>query len=724
MQWDWRVGNTPSPNIPGFRLHDLLGSGGMGAVYRATEIATGRDVAIKVLHPLRASPTALARFDREAELLARFRHPNVVAVHAHGKTATGVPYLVCERVAGRHLDAHVAGRPPEEIMPLLRQLFVAVAALHAEGIAHRDLKPSNVLVDEESRIKIIDLGVSWGPGVQSLTQTGQFLGTPLYASPERLTATGDHDARRGDVWSLGVMAHELLTGELPFRRSDRLLEFLASLQLTKPNWGSVNVPRPTLTALSRALEIDPTKRFSTAAELLAALDGKPRGRSPLAPIGLLLGLGIVLVALLLWQGGESGAPDDPRPIDWSNRTSRARALSFAGQHREALQLLSSALQDDPSTSDHYLARAIYRSQLSPGEHEAETESDLDRAVELDPTSLHALVSRSRWARTHQRLDQADADSARAVELDPADPVALTERAVVLAIQDQGSAAQALLLRAHDVARGYLRTQVDLGEAQVLLFQGEAAQAKRILHKVISSLPSEPRAHFLYAEALMRLEQTDAGLERYALALDLAPHDSPKMRLDLARLAADHGRDALALEQFSRLVDTAPVAAGIGQAATLLNLGRPEEAERACDAVLERLVHPDANVSGEETRPRASEAYVYRALARAAQGDIAGARRDAERALVMDEGRALPHLILGSIQFDSGEFRAALGPLDRALTLSQPPLQPAARRQAHGYRALCYAELGDGPRAKADLDLARPFGTLSEALQQLEVRLRR
>ncbi|MCW8140684.1 MAG: serine/threonine protein kinase, partial [Planctomycetota bacterium] len=201
------------PSVPGYQVLGLLGQGGMGSVHRAVDGA-GRVVALKLLPRGEVTAASLARFAREGELLARCRHPGVVAVHAWGVTDQAC-YMACELVEGRHLDAAAAGLPLAQQLDLLEAAARAVAAAHALGVVHRDLKPANLLVDGAGQVKVIDFGVATAPGVERLTQTGQFVGTPRYAPPERWVGGEDLDAPTGDVWALAAIAYEVLAGAPP-----------------------------------------------------------------------------------------------------------------------------------------------------------------------------------------------------------------------------------------------------------------------------------------------------------------------------------------------------------------------------------------------------------------------------------------------------------------------------------------------------------------------------
>jgi hypothetical protein len=210
---------------PQYQLLKLLGSGGMGAVFLAREPALRRLVAVKVLSPVLASdPRARARFEREARAAAALSHPNVVRVYAVGQTNAGkLPYIIMQYVEGVTLSHWMSQRkrvPERDGRRIVGDVAAALAAAHTRDLVHRDVKPSNVLIETESgRAFVADFGVSaaLSPGDQGttkLTVTGTVVGTPAYMSPEQ--ATGEPVTPKSDIYSLGLVAYELLTGALPY----------------------------------------------------------------------------------------------------------------------------------------------------------------------------------------------------------------------------------------------------------------------------------------------------------------------------------------------------------------------------------------------------------------------------------------------------------------------------------------------------------------------------
>ena len=272
------------PLTPGSRLgpYDIiapLGAGGMGEVYRATDTKLGRDVALKVLPAEMAhDPERLGRFRREAKTLAQLDHPNIVTIYSV-EECDGIHFLTMQLVEGAALDHLIpaGGLPVEQIVEIASALGDALAAAHDKGIVHRDLKPANVMVSNEGRVKVLDFGLAkdvsaTDPADATLTsdhrtQAGMVMGTPAYMSPEQTAGRPlDH---RTDIFSLGVMLHEMATGRRPFEGSSSAELISAILRDNPP---PVTDARPDLSSdlariVRRCLEKDPRHRVQTARDV-------------------------------------------------------------------------------------------------------------------------------------------------------------------------------------------------------------------------------------------------------------------------------------------------------------------------------------------------------------------------------------------------------------------------------------------------------------------------
>src|SRR5437879_1597544 len=263
-----------------------MGHGGMAVVYRACQESLDRTVAVKILSEnLAASTEFMERFRREARTAANLRHPNVITVHDYGQDERGVPFLVLEYIEGPTLaDLMDAGLDDSRIPNLLDQIAAGLDYAHARGVIHRDIKPGNVLMTDDGRAVLADFGLAWLLEGAHLTLTGGVIGTPEYMSPEQ--ANGEPIDHRCDVYALGVVLFEMLTGERPFAAETPIGVLLKHLQDPAP---SILEARPDLPpavgqVIARVLVKDPAERYASAGELArafrAALTQRPDAADP------------------------------------------------------------------------------------------------------------------------------------------------------------------------------------------------------------------------------------------------------------------------------------------------------------------------------------------------------------------------------------------------------------------------------------------------------------
>lgn len=246
-----------APEFPGLEIQGVLGQGGMGLVYRAVQKNLGRTVALKVLSPeLSADSDFVERFTREARALALLNHPNIVAVYDSG-IHERVPYLVMEYVEGSSLRALMgsSGLSAERALEIVVQICDALQYAHSQGVVHRDIKPENILVDREGRVKVADFGLARlaEPRTSQVTRSSVILGTPHYMAPEQIEnpAAVDH---RADLYSLGVILYEMLTGGLPLGRFEA-----PSRKAKLSRWLDPVV--------LKSLEKDPALRYQSATQM-------------------------------------------------------------------------------------------------------------------------------------------------------------------------------------------------------------------------------------------------------------------------------------------------------------------------------------------------------------------------------------------------------------------------------------------------------------------------
>jgi eukaryotic-like serine/threonine-protein kinase len=314
-----------------------IGRGGMGEIFRATDTALGRAVAIKVLDDRYAQDLSVRqRFTREALAVARLSgNPNIVTIYDVGEQGDR-PFIVMEYLAGGSLEQKLrdeGAQPPAQALSWLEQAANALDAAHRNGIVHRDVKPANLLLDVHGRVHVADFGIASAAGMQSLTQTGTVLGTASYLSPEQ--ANGEATSAASDLYSLAVVAFELLTGHRPFEGDTIAEQAAAHVSAEVPSVQTFNrrLPRELDAVFARALSKEPTWRFSSGAEFVAALRGAfdhaagataivaaPRRRGPspkllvLAAALILAGIaGAIAAAVVSNDHGSKALPPAARP---------------------------------------------------------------------------------------------------------------------------------------------------------------------------------------------------------------------------------------------------------------------------------------------------------------------------------------------------------------------------------------------------------------------------
>jgi hypothetical protein len=327
----WRPLDGPR-RLGRFDVLDQVGAGSFGTVFKARDPELDRIVAIKVPRAgILSNSDDLQRFLREARSVAQLRHPSIVPVHEVGQQ-DGMPYLVNEFVQGMTLADLISGsRPsPQEIARLVADVADALQYAHERGVVHRDVKPSNVMLDEAGKPHLMDFGLARRDGAEAtLTFEGQVLGTPAYMSPEQARGESHLVDGRSDVYSLGVILYQLLTGQLPFRGTARMLLHQVMYAEPKPPRGlNRSIPRDLETVCLKALTKEPRRRYATAAELAADLrrflDGEPvlaRRAGPIERLGrslrrrefLWLSAGAVVttavgLTLALIHGGRGSPP--------------------------------------------------------------------------------------------------------------------------------------------------------------------------------------------------------------------------------------------------------------------------------------------------------------------------------------------------------------------------------------------------------------------------------
>jgi tetratricopeptide (TPR) repeat protein len=679
---------SPSPRDPAmlpeqfgrYRIIKKLGQGGMGSVYLAHDSQLDRQVALKVPHfAAGAGPEVLQRFDREARTAATLEHPNICPVYDVGKIE-GVPYLTMAYIQGRSL-AEVL-RVPEPLVPrqialLLRKVALALHEAHARGIVHRDLKPSNIMINQRGEPVLMDFGLARRVNADEsrLTQTGVPVGTPAYMAPEQLTGQGGPLGPSCDVWALGVILFEMLTGRLPF---DGPLPSMVAQILVRPAPRPADVRPdvdPALDAIcQKALAKRPEDRYPgmepLARALTAYLKSGSAAAAPVEAVQVAPEPTLVDVAPAI----RPSAPRRPRPpapaLDATVQTQVAEEpdeRSFpwgclvAGGVGSLLVAVGVAVglflwlrPGNPAKSGggsggelasvEHLRLGIEALDARDAERAL---GHLDEAVREKPEDPEVYFHRGRARLALRRYDTADADFTEAIRLRPRYAPAYAQRAA-----------------AHVHRRNYERAVSDGDEA--IRIERDLAPAY---------------AYRGWARA--GLGDNDAALADCAEALRLDPRSAAALN-GRGIVYMNRREHAPAVAAFTEALALDP-----GLAAAYNNRGAVRLEQGAFDDALGDLTEAI------RLDPRLSVAYRNRAELHRRRGEFDQAIDDCREALAIEPRFAPAHATRGAVRQARGEAREAVIDLDEALRLN--PQYAWARV----YRGLAYRDLGDPTRAIDD-----------------------
>lgn len=492
-----------------YEVTGVIGCGGMGTVYCATDPRIGRRVAIKVLAGgYSEDPDSLARFYREAKCTGSLQHQNIVTVYELGDQ-DGSPYLVMQYLEGESLDALITGRRPLQIsekLAIMAQVCNGLNYAHQQGVIHRDIKPANIMVLKDGTAKIVDFGIAQAPG-KRLTRKGQLVGSFYYMSPEQLNGNVDLDLRT-DVYSAGVVLFQLLTGVLPFEGKDTASTLYKIVHGPRPGLNEFlsGYPEELDTISQRALARDRDDRYSTAEEfafdlsrLRQQLDQEmvsacleraeiaiERHTFDTAKQQLMQALRIDthnLKARLLLRQLQKALESERRKQQVATLRTQAEEACNLKDFNAALQCLQQALEIDKDNSDLLKLRET----VTQAQQRAARFSD--------------GIRRARVALQSGELDQARQAIEQALALEPNDPTA-HELATAITLQrerqmrKQQARQDELSKRSKQSVLAVNLVEKAMADARMMIFLNEPREAEAALEKVnndISLIPPELRS---------------------------------------------------------------------------------------------------------------------------------------------------------------------------------------------------------------------------------------
>jgi tetratricopeptide (TPR) repeat protein/predicted Ser/Thr protein kinase len=496
--------------IAGYTIEETLGEGGMGVVYRAVDPTLDRRLALKVIRRATLSAAAKERFLREARAASRLNHPNIVTVYAAGEE-DGYPYLAMEFVEGRTLRALIDESPIpwDQAVQWTVQILDALHHLHQEGIIHRDLKPENIMVTADGIAKLMDFGVAHVSQSETLTQEGAIVGTVYYMSPEQ--ATGKKADPRSDVFSMGAVFHQMITGEFPFP-GEHPMSVMYSITNVPPKRleeYSIEVPEGLQAVVDKAMEKNRDARYPDAAAFRDALtEVRERalglGASPVQPPSLrtrIFQIGIpaviVVAAVLAFVFfGRGGAPKYDR--------------ASAARNNELGQVAELKGSRDEARAKYLLA------------------------TEADPTYSIAWNNLGMLAMGERNFEEADTYLRRAVAADSLNAAALYNLAEVRWELNDLAGAEAYFrasIRADSMQVAVYNSYNNLGA--LLLAQGRAEEAVRVLDQGLRVQPDQPALLRNRGRAAAALGDEEGAIRYYEMGIEKDPAS-----IELHKLAAD------------------------------------------------------------------------------------------------------------------------------------------------------------------------------------------
>jgi tetratricopeptide (TPR) repeat protein len=663
-----------------YRVVGIAGVGGMGVVYRARDEELGVDTALKVLRPdLGGDPRVLERFRSELRLAREVSHKNVVRIHDIGEHE-GLRFLTMRYVEGRSLSQVLEKEGPlsaERAAAIARQVASALEEAHRAGVVHRDLKPGNILLDAEDVAYVTDFGIARSLGGDGLTRAGAVVGTPDYLSPEQIA--GDTVDARTDLYALGIVLFEMLTGQLPFRpgsQAEMLAQRLAGRARDLADVG-VRSPRWLGAVVRRLLERSPARRYPSAAAVLEDLDRarapRPISRSPLSIA--LASIAVMAVVLGVWiasrqRAGAPGASGSQRPAAAPSAREAVAILPLADETADPAlawtstgipEMLAASLSEtgDLRILDSLRVSTNLRDlHLAAGRYDDAALSELAELWNAGRLVTGSIRRSGRALRVDLKLVRVGPGglASRTVSAEAPDPEGLFR---VVRDLSQRVRAELGFLGPTAVEKPIATASVEAAKAyetgRQRLLAGDDLGAAPAFERAVAADPG-------FTPALERLAETYQSLGRNEKA-------EAAVTRALAAVGSSDSRLAYRVRARHALLQ-----------------GRPEEAEKHFQQLLSRF-------------PFDAEPRLDLAAAQAAQGHNSEAVATLKKAVEVDPGDPRAWFLLGKNAILAGDSaRAASDYLVRALALHTRFGNEKGKADVLNAMGVAHQQLGEYPRA--------------------------
>lgn len=657
----------PGRRVAKYLVLQQVGQGGMGAVYEAQDLDLGRRVALKILREGTAKPTLIKRLHREAAIAAQLHHPNIVGIHEVGMitepSSGALHYIAMDFVEGGRTLADLLGRHGSGTRPhllgLLEEVARAVAYAHSKGIIHRDLKPANILLDSEGRAVLTDFGLARAESIhEKLTASQAVMGTPHYMAPEQLRGRPKEIGKHTDIYALGVILYEVLTGHTPFSGLTNVAIFQKILheEPIPPSCLGRAVGRDLDMICLKALEKDPARRYVSALAFAEDLKRFRSGEPILArPPSVLYQLrkrlikhrtvltsavvaaaGVLLLALVVvgpWQKARA----------FDRHRERAEHAFADGEWEQALLASEQALALRPDGS---LRKMADRCRQEMASQKAELARYIDQA-----------------ALKYRQGDPAGAlaDLSKAIELEPREEIAYASR------------------------------------AKVRLESGDVDGSLEDCEKAIALSPKYARVYNLRGAARHRKGDIQGAIRDWSTAVQLDPQDAEAHYNKAAALSAT-GHFAEAFREFDQALRIEPrdVDALSQRGMIYFRQGKLEEAIADFTTAI-------------QINPSSPFAYVNRGNARYIQGNLDAALADLDQAIRLDSTIAKAFAARGLVHEARGAREAAIADFDQAFqldpALTENLVNRGTMKARKGDLEGALADLSEAVRIKPNLPVA-------------------